>query len=148
MPDERDDHARLHLVLQEGYRFSVDMGEGVERLVMDEPAPLGAGAGPNPSAVLGAAIADCLSASLLFCLRRARIEVTDMTTDVEVVPTRNEAGRLRIGSVVVHVRPVLSAQTAARATRCAEIFEDYCVVTESVRSGIDVEVTVEPSIGG
>jgi len=147
MADEQD-HAHLHLELQEGYRFSIDMGEGVGPLVMDEPAPLGEGAGPNPSAVLGAAIADCLSASLLFCLRRAHIEVTDMATDVEVVPTRNEAGRLRIGSVVVRVRPVLSAQGAARAERCTEIFEEYCVVTESVRNGIDVEVTVEPSIGG
>lgn len=147
MTDDTE-RAHLHLELQEGYRFSVDMGKGMARLVMDEPEPLGQGAGPNPSAVLGAAVADCLSASLLFCLRRAHIDVTGMTTDVEVVPVRNEAGRLRIGTVAVHVRPVLSAQGAARASRCHEIFEDYCVVTESVRAGIDVEVTVDPVVDG
>lgn len=141
------DRAHLHLELEEGYRFSVDLGDGLEHLVMDEPAPLGQGAGPNPSAVLGAAIADCLSASLLYCLRRAHVEVTGMVTDVDVVPTRNADGRLRIGSVAVRVRPVLSAQGAARSARCAEIFEDYCVVTESVRAGIDVEVTVDPVVG-
>jgi hypothetical protein len=28
--------------------------------------------------------------------------------------------------------------------RCFDAFEDYCVVTESVRSGIEVDVQVEP----
>jgi uncharacterized OsmC-like protein len=29
--------------------------------------------------------------------------------------------------------------------RCLEVFEDYCVVTQSVRDGIDITVSVEPS---
>jgi hypothetical protein len=28
--------------------------------------------------------------------------------------------------------------------RCLELFEDFCVVTQSVRSGIAVDVSVEP----
>jgi hypothetical protein len=31
--------------------------------------------------------------------------------------------------------------------RCPELFEDFCVVTQSVRSGMNVEVAVEPTAG-
>jgi hypothetical protein len=31
--------------------------------------------------------------------------------------------------------------------RCLELFEDFCVVTQSVRAGINVEVDVEPTAG-
>ena len=31
-----------------------------------------------------------------------------------------------------------------RMRRCLELFEDFCVVTQSVRSGSEVDVAVEP----
>jgi len=31
--------------------------------------------------------------------------------------------------------------------RCLELFEDFCVVTQSVRAGIAVDVAVEPISG-
>lgn len=38
----------------------------------------------------------------------------------------------------------LRAADAAALGNCLDVFEDFCVVTQSVREGIDVEVTVEP----
>ena len=32
----------------------------------------------------------------------------------------------------------------SRVERCLELFEDFCVVTQSVRNGIEVDVAVEP----
>jgi len=34
-------------------------------------------------------------------------------------------------------------QDRERMNRCLEIFEDFCLVTQSVRKGIDVQVDVQ-----
>jgi uncharacterized OsmC-like protein len=141
---EDAERARVVLELEEGYRFKADLGHGTRELVFDEPPPIGEGAGPNASALLAAGVGNCLSASLLYCLRRARVQVRGLRTEVEVVPQRNDAGRLRIGSVRVRMVPVIDAADRARFERCLEIFEDFCVVTASVRQGVDVEVAVDP----
>ena len=141
---EVTESATVRLELEGGYRFRVDLGEGMPSLVMDEPAPLGDGDGPNASAILAAAVANCLSASLLYCLRRARIEVTGVRTEAVVVPVRSPEGRLRIGSIRVGLHPEVADGAEGRLGRCLELFEDFCVVTESVRAGIDVAVEVAP----
>lgn len=57
---------------QEGFRFEVNFGlEGVEPFYIDEPEPMGGNSGPNAGKVLAAAIGNCLTASLLFCLQKA-----------------------------------------------------------------------------
>ena len=137
--------AVVHLQLLDGYRFEVDFGDAFASLAMDEPEPLGAGSAPNASRVLGAAVGNCLSASLLFCLRRAHVEVEDLRTEVTVTSTRNEAGRLRIGSIAVKLHPQVQPEAEPRMRRCLELFEDFCVVTASVRDGIDVDVAVDTS---
>lgn len=138
--------AIVRLELEEGYRFHVDLGEEFAALEMDEPPPLGASSGPNASRVLGAAVGNCLSASLLYCLRRAHIDVKGLTTTVEVVPVRNEQGRLRIGQIRVELHPDVSqAAGGSRLERCLGLFEDFCVVTESVRNGIIVDAAVTTS---
>jgi hypothetical protein len=60
---------------------------------------------------------------------------------------RNSAGRLRIDGIRVKLAPALGADDGSGLERCLEIFEDYCVVTESVREGIAVTVDVDPSYG-
>jgi uncharacterized OsmC-like protein len=126
-----------------GYQFLADFGEpGVAPLIVDEGPPLGEGRGPNPSRLLAAAVGNCLSASALFCLQRARIDVQGMHTEVDVTPTRNEAGRLRVGGMSVRIEPQVAEADIPRMKRCLEIFEDFCLVTQSVRHGIDVDVEV------
>lgn len=125
------------------YEFKVKFDwENVPDVVLDEPEPLGSRQGPNASRVLAAAVANCLSASLLFCLRKARMEPQGMRTQVTGTLTRNENGRLRIAGLGVRIMLDAGPQPAARLARCTEIFEDFCVVTESVRHGIPVQVEV------
>jgi organic hydroperoxide reductase OsmC/OhrA len=109
---------------------------------MDEPAPLGRDAWPNASRVLAAAIGNCLSASLLFCARKAKVQLGPIRTSVKMQIARNERGRLRVGQVEVEIDPGLADPEKQKALRCLDLFEDYCVVTQSVRQGIDVRVSV------
>jgi organic hydroperoxide reductase OsmC/OhrA len=111
-------------------------------LRMDEPEPLGRDAAPNASRVLAAAIGNCLTASLLFCTRKARVELGPMETRVHVKLGRNERGRLRIAAVEVEIDPRFAPGEREKAARCLELFEDFCVVTQSVREGIPVAVRV------
>lgn len=134
----------VSLELQEDYRFLVDFGlEGVEVLATDEPPPIGDGTGPNPTRLLAAGVANCLAASLLFCLRKARVPVNDLRTTVTTWTTRNERGRLRVGGFDVTLWPEVPPEAQERMSRCLGLFEDFCIVTESVRTGVPVDVNVE-----
>lgn len=144
MPD--DERFSFTIDLERDYRFIVDFDEdGVEQLLLDEPPPLGEGAGPNAARILAASVGNCLSASALYCLRRARVEVHAMRTTVSGSLQRNETGRLRIGTIAVRIEPTVADSDRPRMRRCLELFEDFCVVTQSVRAGIDVDVSVEPA---
>ena len=139
-----DEQLTVMVDLQEDYKFQVNFGDRWPRLAMDEPAPLGEDAGPNAVRVLAAAVGNCLSASSLYCLRRARIDVLGMETAVRATIVKNERGRLRIRGLEVLIEPLVQDQDIVRMRGCLELFQDFCVVTESVRNGIDVCVAVEP----
>jgi organic hydroperoxide reductase OsmC/OhrA len=146
------DEFTVTMDLQDGYRFLVDFQQdGVPALLVDEPEPLGGGDGPNAARLLAAAVGNCLSASALFCLRRARVPVRGMRTSVAASLVRNDRGRLRVGALRVQINPQLDAADEGRIERCLKLFEDYCVVTESVRAGLDVSVEVKATaeaVGG
>jgi organic hydroperoxide reductase OsmC/OhrA len=132
------------LELLKGYEFLAHFDqEDVPPLLLDEPAPMGTGSGPNPSRLLSAAVGNCLSASALFCLNKARIRVDGMQTRVETQLVRNDQNRWRIGAIKVRIHADIPPEDQARSARCLSMFEDFCIVTQSVREGIAVDVSVD-----
>jgi len=135
---------QVDVTREEGFAFRVDFGlEGVDNLKMDEPEPVGGALGPNASKVLAAAIGNCLSASLLFCLQRSRAEVRGMSATVRGVRARNEEGRWRIREMHVELAPEVDEEYGKQLERCVEIFENFCIVSQSVRQGIPINVEVK-----
>lgn len=124
------------------FAASFDDVPGADGIVLDEPAPLGAGSAPNAAALLSAAVGNCLAASLLLCLKRTRAEVVDLEARVTTRIARNEAGRWRISGIDVELSPEVGPDDAGRLARCIDLFQDFCIVTESVRAGIGVGVRV------
>lgn len=136
--------SRTLLRQEAGYRFRVRFDrEGMPDLITDESPPLGEGQGANPSRLLAAAVGNCLAASFLFCAGKARLPLEALEAEVLTEFTRDEARRLRIGGFKVRLLPKWRDETAAKAGRCLQIFEDFCVVTQAVRHGVPVEVKVE-----
>jgi organic hydroperoxide reductase OsmC/OhrA len=128
----------------DGYRFKVRFDSPkLPELFLDELEPVGKGSGPSASRLLSAAIGHCLSSSLLFCLAKARLNAKGMETTVETSFRRNQKGRLRIGSLKVQLHPSFAEEDAEKTKRCLELFEDFCIVTQSVRQGVPVTVDIE-----
>lgn len=138
-----NDRFSIEMTRESGMRMRVQPGrEGAWAFVMDETPPVGQGEGPSPIELLAASVGGCLSASLLFCLEKARLGVASLSTRVEGTLERNETGRLRVASLTVVLDLTLDDETTGRVGRCLGIFEDFCIVKESVRQGIPVSVEV------
>lgn len=116
-------------------------------LLLDTAPPLGRGNGPNAEQLVGAAVANCLSASLLFCLRKFKQGTGAMRAQATGQLLRNPAGRLRIGRIDVDIHLDQKADAIRHIERCLAQFEDFCVVTESVRQGIAIGVRVIDAAG-
>ncbi len=133
----------VHVEQIDGFEFRVKFDkEQFAPLLVDEPAPLGRDTAPNAARVLAAAIGNCLAASLVFCLKQAKVAASGVTADVDVQIIRNESRRLRVGKVNVTLHTDLAPNDPALAS-CVGTFEDFCIVTQSVRQGIEVAVQVQ-----
>jgi uncharacterized OsmC-like protein len=55
---------------------------------------------------------------------------------------RNDRGRLRITHIKVTLHPELSEPSKLKL--CQDVFEDFCIVSQSVKAGIPMDVEVIP----
>lgn len=139
---------RLTITQESDYAFRVVFDDtSLQPLLVDEAPPLGGGKGPDPARLLAAAIGNCLGASLLFALRKFKNAPGTIVAQVRMEHARNEKGRLRIGKVAVEITLPEAAAEYAQIERILAQFEQFCTVTESVRAGVPVEVTVKDGGG-
>ena len=123
----------------------IDFGE-FGQLLTDEPAPLGEGQGPNPARLLIASVANCLCASLLFSIQKYHQQAGEMSAKVTGTIERVEK-RWRVTHISVALTLGNEAENIAHFDRIISQFEDFCVVTQSVRHGIEVNVDIFNSKG-
>ena len=138
----------LTLTQESDYVFRIEFDDtAIPALHTDESPPLGGDSGPNPSRMLVAAVANCLSASLLFALRKYKNTPGTIVTRATARLERNEHKRLRVAHVDVAIELPEAAANYAQIERLLQQFENFCVVTESVREGVAVDVTVRDATG-
>lgn len=133
---------------QDKYRFLADFGPGIAQLTADEPPPIGDGAGPNPEQLLAAAVANCLCASFVFANNKFKEDPGLLTATAICETGRNEKNRLRVTGLKVTITLGAAPETLPHLDRALAQFEDFCTVSQSVRSGIPFTVTVKGPDGG
>lgn len=130
----------IELRLLENFLFEIDFGE-FGNIMTDESPPVGGGEGPEPGMMLAASVANCLAASLLFALRKHKSDPKGLRATVEI-----ETGRvdryLRITGLHVKLHLESAQQDLPGLDKALEQFENFCVVTQSVRQGIPTSVEV------
>lgn len=131
---------KVGLSLEQEMIFSCELGDMkvkdcyVDDTNKDEVDMLG----PNPTRMLG-----CLSASFIFCLKKRNLTLDDLKAEAELTIARNKKGFWRVKKIDVDLDIKISdPDTRKRADQCRKMFEEYCIVTQAVREGIDVEVNV------
>ncbi len=139
---------RLTITQESDYEFRVRFDDtALAELVADELPPIGRGAGPDPTRLLAAAIGNCLGGSLLFALRKFKNQPGRIVAQVRAEHVRNEQKRLRVGRIAVEIALPEAAADYAQLDRILAQFENFCTVTESVRAGVTVEVSVRDASG-
>ncbi|GLS46487.1 OsmC family protein [Methylobacterium brachythecii] len=131
----------------DGFKFLVDFGEAFPDLVTDEPEPIGRGAGPSPEQLVIAGVSNCLCASLAFALGKFRQEGGGVSARAAARIERNAEQRLRIGGIDVEITLGAAAAAMPRIDQVLAQFERFCTVSESVKTGIPVAVTVRDTLG-
>ena len=138
MAEEKQFSVRVTLL--ENYVFQIDFGE-FGYLVSDEPPPLGDGEGPNPARLLAASVVNCLAASLLFAIRKQKGDAGELTATISGKLDRVD-GRWRIVAMQAELHLAGDTASMPHLDKALAQFEDFCVVTQSVKAGIDVTVSV------
>lgn len=132
---------------ESGYRFALQFGGAIPVVHSDHEPPLGKGEGPSPLQMLAAAVANCLSASLYFALRKFHESPEPLTASAWARVGRNEGNRLRVQRIDVRIALGAPAAAFTHLERALAQFEDFCTVTASVRAAVEVAVEVYDSEG-
>jgi uncharacterized OsmC-like protein len=135
------------LTREDNYRFVLDFGSGMAKTVSDEPEPVGEDTGPNPEQLLAAAVANCLAASLLFAVRKFKGDPGHLSATAICKTGRNEKNRLRVTGLDVAITLDAEPESLPHLERALAQFEDFCTVSQSVRSGIPFTVSVKSPDG-
>ena len=138
------DAASVTITRQDKYRFLVDFGGSADiaQMQADEPVPLGDGAGPSPSQLLAAAVANCLCASLVFAHGKFHEDPGRLMATATCEFGRNENHRRRVTGMNIAITLGVAPEQLRHLDRALAQFEDFCTVSQSVRSGIPFTVSV------
>jgi uncharacterized OsmC-like protein len=126
----------------DAYKFTVDFGQALPALLVDEAEPIGRGEGPSPEQMLVTGVANCLCASLFFALTKFGQDAKGISAVGRCIVDRNEAGRLRVQGIEVRIGLGAEASALPKVDRVISQFENFCTVSESVKAGIPVTVEI------
>lgn len=125
------------------FTFEVTVN-GFPKFYMDELEPVGEDSAPNPADYLLVSVGGCVASSFLYSTLKLGISIKKLQVKVWGKYTRKE-GMVRVGEVNVelYVDPATENVPAENLELCLNVFRRYCVVSESLKEGIPVTVSLK-----
>jgi uncharacterized OsmC-like protein len=143
------DRMKVNLVgvtLEEEMVFKCDLGKiNMEDLYIDERELRDTEKiGPSPARLLALAVLGCMGASFAFCLKKRGFTLEELDGKAEIIIYRNEKGFWRVKKINLEINPKIdNPKMRKRADQCRKFFEQYCIITQSVREGIEVNLKLD-----
>lgn len=127
----------------EGFKSKLKV-KNFPEIILDEPPEMGGtDTGPCPVHLLAASVASCLLASYLYCAKKARVKLKGARATARA-ESEWEKGRMRVKHITVRLELTpAGGSSRKRAELCANVFRQFCIVTESVTQGIPISVEVK-----
>ncbi len=144
MPDEYK--SEVGIKLEEEMIFKCDLGQiKMNNLFIDEQNKKSIDKiGPNPTKLLALSVLGCLAASFAFCLRKKNFSVSDIEGKAVITSKRNEKGFWRLKKIDIKLDPKIDNPRMRKiADQCQKIFEQFCIISESLREGIEINTNFD-----
>lgn len=149
-----EENTYINMKLEKNLIFKAQLGfEKLKELIIDETldVPEDQLVGPDATRLLGMAIMACMSTSLQYCLNKRNLSLDDLEAKAEISFKKIEGGYTRVDKVLVKLIPKTDdPEIKKRLKQCIRVmksgnmmFEENCIITSSVREGINVDVSIE-----
>jgi len=141
----RESRVKIGIKLEEEMTYRCDLGKmRMEDLFIDETHnKYSDKIGPTPSSLLALSVLSCLAASFTFCLKKKGFTLKELEGKAEVVIRRNEKGFWRVKAIDINIIPKIDdPNMLKRADKCMKFFKQYCIISESLRAGMEVNVKI------
>ena len=128
---------------QHQLKFKAEL-DGLHRAEIDELEPNGTDLAPNPADYLLLAVGGCLASAFMFSVSKFDLNLNKMHAKVRGKYTRvNERLRVERVDVVLEVDPETEKDLQEIKEWCIGVFRNFCVVSESIRKGLPIGVTMK-----
>ncbi|MFX0083421.1 MAG: OsmC family protein [Candidatus Hodarchaeota archaeon] len=144
MPDELK--TKVGLKQEEEMIFKCELGNlKMDNLYIDERNKKEVEKiGSSPTKLLASSVLGCLAASFSFCLQKKNFSLSGFEGKAEVTIARNDKGYWRVRNINIELNPKIDTpEMRKRADQCEKFFEQYCIISESLRTGFEVNVNLK-----
>ena len=145
-PIEGDPFAKIcdvELKHREGCMFDARFRTKEGDLLMREPFGIGIDYGPEAVTLFTMSAAYCMAASLNYYLAKARVLPTTLRAKGHVEMRLTDEHYRRIKCLDIDIRIEVAEKEHKRLERALSRFNDFCIITESIRGSFPVRVQVE-----
>jgi uncharacterized OsmC-like protein len=119
-------------------RFRTKEGD----LLLPAPTPVGVGYGPEAVTLLNMSTTYCMTASLNYYLAKARVVPTTLRAKGHVGMRLTEEQFRRVKSIEIDIRIEVDEKERKRLMRALDRFNDFCIITESIKGSFPINVRV------